>query len=100
MLVVFLDIDGVLSREDGPKTPDLVGRLNRITDMTGAVLVIHSTWRWLHSLSALTEYLRGWGVTGVVHDNPVTLTSKNAPKSPHKKHPLCYQGLVFLGRFP
>lgn len=59
MKVIFLDIDGVLVNlaalkagraEDGDCRfdPVCVARLNRITDATGAVLVVSSTWRRLH----------------------------------------------------
>jgi hypothetical protein len=58
MRIIFLDVDGVLNstdyiREldglfDDPKyqmNPVAVARLNRITDATGAKIVVSSTWR-------------------------------------------------------
>lgn len=72
---VFLDFDGVLNRGKGPGEPDLVARLNTITARTGAVIVVHSSWRWDRTLSHLRYILRSWGVTGQVEDKcPSALT--------------------------
>ena len=60
--VVFLDIDGVLNDHSRVIEsycgiqPELVRRLNRITDATEAVLVISSAWRYMiygHAMSLL-----------------------------------------------
>jgi hypothetical protein len=82
--ILFLDIDGVLnSRQyirrmnelwDDPKyqiDPDCVVRLNKITDETGANIVVSSTWRipFLHTADGLTklqDLFSGYGITGKV----------------------------------
>lgn len=96
MKVIFLDIDGVLNTGDFiyalgedpeerkvlranihnyAKMLDLraCGLLNRITDVTGAKIVVSSTWRILHSwdnlLWMLTERA---GVTGDIIDKTPT----------------------------
>jgi hypothetical protein len=69
MRVIFLDIDGVLNNVatkfgrvfDG----ECVRWLNRITDRTGAVIVVSSTWRHA-GIRKMREILRGNGVTGRV----------------------------------
>ena len=69
--VVFLDIDGVLNRAevfDPEFEAPLVARLNRVTDATGAVIVVHSSWRYLYSLEALRARLNAEGVSGEVVD--------------------------------
>ncbi len=68
MLVIFLDFDGVLNRGYGAGDPDMVAILNRITEFTGAVIVVHSSWRWSRSVPELRAVLQGWGVTGTVLD--------------------------------
>lgn len=89
MKVVFLDIDGVvctwmsmtnpdiiLYLEDDPELPTVVHRfdpesvkrLNQITDITGAKIVISSTWRILFQddMKTLIKYLKHEGITGEV----------------------------------
>lgn len=70
--VVFLDIDGVLVNRESLRTAggfrskgssDCVAALNRITDETGAVIVVSSTWR-RKGRGFVLRTLRGWGVTG------------------------------------
>lgn len=68
MNVIFLDFDGVLNRGSGRGEPDLVARLNLITRVTGAYLVVHSSWRYGRTVQDLEEILRDWGVTGKVLD--------------------------------
>jgi len=41
--ILFLDFDGVLNHGAGPFHPECVRELNRITDMTGAEIVVHSS---------------------------------------------------------
>lgn len=84
MKVIFLDIDGVLnserwfvqrhiggarivvvSREDGQIDPECVERLNRLTEVTGAVLVISSTWR-IGGMDWLVPLLRRKGVAAEI----------------------------------
>jgi hypothetical protein len=79
MKCVFLDFDGVLVnrasfqpplKKPGVRVggnPDCVAELNRITNATGAVLVVSSTWR-IEGAMRCWEYLREWGVTGAVFD--------------------------------
>lgn len=69
MKVVFLDFDGPIiprcayspenQRPGG--YPSCVAELNRITDTTGAVIVVSSTWR-LDGLMKTRERLNAWGV--------------------------------------
>jgi len=72
--VVFLDVDGVMVnhrswyvRQPGQPAsadPACVQALNRITDLTGARLVLSSSWRVDEKHAWLVELLRRWGVTG------------------------------------
>jgi hypothetical protein len=69
MRVLFLDFDGVIvTAHDRFTAGDqfAVFNLNRITDATGANLVVSSSWRSGYSLEALKELLKKWGVTGEV----------------------------------
>lgn len=85
MKVIFLDIDGVLNsmayvNKMGPlfdlpenqMDPTLIARLNKLTDATGAKLVISSTWRLPfikgHKLDMLKECMASYGITGEVID--------------------------------
>ncbi len=68
MKVVFLDIDGVLNRGLGKLDPVLVGYLNEITFKSGAMIVVHSSWRYGHPLWRLQAMLRAEGVRGPVYD--------------------------------
>lgn len=74
MKIIFLDFDGPIipAQSHTPERPiamkawpDSVEALNRITDTTGAVIVISSNWRadGLHRIHVLLE---SWGVTGKV----------------------------------
>ena len=71
MKVIFLDIDGVLiNRRDASRNtadPRCIEQLNRITDMTGAKIVVSSSWRH-YGLQKITLILRQWGVTGDIID--------------------------------
>jgi histidinol phosphatase-like enzyme len=85
MKILFLDIDGVLNSGkyikradvdfDDPKyqiDPDAVVRLNAITQLTGAVIVVSSTWRnafridGIEHLDKLQECMASYGITGQV----------------------------------
>ena len=70
--ILFLDIDGVLvnrrslAHASGMRAKadaDCVAMLNRITDATGARIVVSSTWRCL-GVRRVKELLRLWGVSG------------------------------------
>src|SRR5581483_4761430 len=83
MKVIFLDFDGVIVpahswRERKGKSErgwkPCVDALNHITDTTGAVIVVSSTWRLGEEVIALRELLRGWGVTGSVVGKTPRLT--------------------------
>ena len=77
MRVVFLDIDGVLNSSDYLYSmrrkpggmhkidPLAVERLNRITDATGSVIVVSSTWR-IMGLRSIRALLREHGVTAKI----------------------------------
>lgn len=75
MKVIFLDIDGVLNRLGTPVNgkfwlrtcPDLVQNLNRITDATGAFLVLSSSARRIMKTNMdVVEALASVGITGRV----------------------------------
>lgn len=66
MKVIFLDIDGVLTTERTKYRVgdvDCVAQLNRITEATGADIVISSSWR--HD-PEIANVLAAWGVRGKV----------------------------------
>lgn len=87
MKIIFLDIDGVLNsgkyiKSVGPELwdnpvnqmdPLAVARLNKITDATGAKIVVSSTWRVAFishptPVPALQECMKSYGITGDVID--------------------------------
>lgn len=64
--IIFLDIDGVLTNfatKYRVGDPLCVACLNRITEATGAVIVVSSSWRGHPDIAGI---LSGWGVTGEV----------------------------------
>ena len=71
---LFLDIDGVLNnretilRTGGTREWDqrCVDALNRITSLTGAEIVVSSTWRWGRSPCELRGILQDQGVNGTM----------------------------------
>ena len=78
MKVIFLDIDGVLNCNDtytikhdveypyNHFDPKLVVNLNKITESTGANIVISSSWRINRTFRELREILVKAGVTGKI----------------------------------
>jgi len=84
MKILFLDIDGVLNShafwkrlraekkliQDHKLDPLAIERLNRLTDETGAKLVVSSTWRlpyvWNKQLGMLVTRLQQAGITGEI----------------------------------
>lgn len=69
MRVLFLDFDGVIvTAHDRFTAGDqfAVFNLNRITDASGAKIVVSSTWRMGESVESLAAFLKKWGVTGEV----------------------------------
>lgn len=69
MKIIFLDFDGVLNTYDRglgrliQPNPECVTNLNRLTDVTGAVIVVSSSWRQ-GGESQTRRILLEWGVTG------------------------------------
>ncbi len=69
--IIFLDIDGVLikleSQLDGDIAPDptCVDNLNQLVHLTGAKIVVSSSWKKL-GLEKIADVLSGWGVKGEV----------------------------------
>ncbi len=59
MKVIFLDVDGVLnSTPSGPDfEPGLVVWLNRLVDLSGAGVVVSSSWRLEYPLDRLVGLL-------------------------------------------
>jgi hypothetical protein len=85
ILVVFLDVDGVLNsietftareraRKEGPVDTDeghqidrgLVARLNTLLELTGAKVVVSSTWRMGRTTAELQKLLESRGFRGEV----------------------------------
>lgn len=92
--IVFLDIDGVVNSSDfyfrrlaagnprGNRTtdeidPDAVERLNRLLSASGAVVVLSSSWRRLHSREEMQEILEARGFAGQIVDYTPDLTRKS-----------------------
>jgi len=75
MKYLFLDFDGVLNvprRSDFDK--EFVGNLNRITDSTGAKIVLSTSWRDIFKFKDLVAILQTHGVTGEIIDVIKTLS--------------------------
>lgn len=77
MKIVFLDFDGVIvsmAEFSFEKTtshhfdPRYIARLNAIVRQSGAKVVISSSWRTIHSLSALRALLESSGFKGEIID--------------------------------
>ena len=74
MKIIFLDIDGVLntisnwgSRPIEKRfTPECIAALNRITEYTGAKIVISSTWRNIMGYYELSALLHSVGIEGEI----------------------------------
>jgi hypothetical protein len=94
--IVFCDIDGVLNSHrylakkmpNGPSIDDdetwermlddvAVRRLTRLVMVTGAHLVISSSWRQVHALSQIRRWLHARGFLGVVLDVTPTLSDSS-----------------------
>lgn len=78
--VVFTDLDGVFNSfgDDREFLPECVTEFNRITETTGAVVVVHSTWRWSQSLADIRQALEDAGVTGPIIDLTPNVTPESA----------------------
>jgi len=73
MKIIFLDIDGVLNRQDGLNGPDhidkdMVANINKIISSTGAKVVITSTWRCSMSQDQIQDHLNKFGFIGNIID--------------------------------
>ncbi len=81
MKIVFLDIDGVLNSEQlmvklGPDLwgdgeildPLAIDRINALTDVTGAKIVISSSWRIAYEWDELVSILKNSGVKAEIID--------------------------------
>ena len=74
MKIIFLDIDGVLNTMSnwGSRpvekrfSPECISALNRITEYTGAKIVISSTWRNIMGYYELSDLLLFAGVKGEI----------------------------------
>lgn len=92
---IFLDFDGVLNTEqfqaelaiEGKPCKDIYGplfdpraikQLSYIIKMTGAKIVITSSWRFIHSLKVLQQMWIERGLPGMVYS---TLTTENSTKA-------------------
>lgn len=78
MKLIFLDIDGVLinqatCRHFGVVDPACVKELNRLTDTTGAKIVLSSCWRIGWPVKEVQRHFKEkWGITGeVIGKTPV-----------------------------
>lgn len=83
MKAIFLDFDGPIIPEaayfgkaKAVAHPPCIAALNRITDATGALIVVSSTWR-ADGLPAVRGYLKKWGATGKVIGITPHLQKKN-----------------------
>lgn len=91
MKVIFLDFDGpiipllcyqqksgIFTPRNGKAWPSCIEQLNRVTDTTGAKIVVSSTWR-LGGFDDVKAKLAAWGATGeVVGITPVFRTIRGA----------------------
>lgn len=86
MKIIFLDFDGPIiplqSHEperpiDTMAWPPCVQALNRITETTGAVIVVSSSWR-SDGMYRIRALLKSWGVTGkVIGATPIFFSKKS-----------------------
>ena len=69
--VIFLDIDGVLLTMDtfarGIPDSDPIAYLNWLTETTGAVIVLSSSWRIGKTHEDLQILFDNWGILGILH---------------------------------
>ena len=93
--IIFLDIDGVLvnhrswdlqqSFDHLPADERCVQALNRIVALTGALIVVTSSWRIDRDLAELREIInQRFGVTGQVIDKTPRITREVFPGKIHK----------------
>ena len=94
MKIIFLDIDGVLNYMSHFKSvkgkgedktyffcKECVSRLNKITDKTGAKIVLSSTWRKGKTLEQLKDLFELVGITGELIGKTPTLYFENWSQS-------------------
>ena len=86
MRVVFLDFDGpiipIMSHQNKhglmeKAWPPCISALNRITDTTGAKIVLSTSWRWPSQNGPhADELLKTWGATGeIIGSTPILETA-------------------------
>lgn len=95
MKIVFLDVDGVMNSNDWyvrrstevemddiasqypfyEFDPKAVARLNRITDETGAKIVLSSTWRHGRTIEQLKDLFVKVGITGELIDKTISINA-------------------------
>jgi len=94
MKLIFLDIDGVLNNRTtcdridiDPANPyDIIDpvnvkALNRVTDATGAWIVVSSTWRFRYPARSMMQIVLGAkGVTGMVEGTTPKLADMDATR--------------------
>lgn len=72
MKIIFLDVDGVLINREacragfGKVDPECVRLVNKLTEETGAAIVLSSCWRMGLNAVECRELLSNWGITGEV----------------------------------
>lgn len=80
MRIIFLDFDGVLvpfakkyqKTRPARVSPEAVVCLNTVIQMTGAKLVITSSWRLSSTIEKLDACVKKWGVVGDVVGKTIT----------------------------
>ena len=90
MKIIFLDIDGVLNTRNTLKrdskmeyphcffAKELVSNLNKITDKTGAKIVLSSSWRIGKTVEQLQDLFEQVGITGELIDKTPKLRFENS----------------------
>ena len=109
MKIIFVDFDGVLNsleshcagfrdnRGLATLCPEHVARLNTIIDATGAVCVISSTWRRMHTQGQNIRFLVAAGFTGEVIDLHLIANKANIVRRAVEKEKLTLKNSVAVG---
>lgn len=85
MKIIFLDFDGVILTGYDYYLADIpngqaIAALNSLISMTGAVIVVTSSWRLGEPVKELQERLTSWGVHGTVIGKTPVLWGNNEPR--------------------
>lgn len=84
MKILFLDIDGVCNckstlikaKRSDVVDPIMIGRINKITNATGAKIVVSSSWRLIFGLdNVINKYLKPAGLVGDIIGETPNLSS-------------------------